>query len=401
MFPRNAIKYSLALTAAAAVLAVFCLALLAVPQLLFWVRFGKAMAPSGTASPPDKLYGVIDQSGNEIVPPNYRSIGDYHSGLALVEGKPYKMGESDNYVPFGYIDTRGNFVIKQKFLFAESFSEDRAMVCTSIDLSQKRFGYIDPAGKTVIPGIYVQATSFKDGFAIVTDSRHVLSKIDINGHPLRDARLASLAEYTNMSVGQHLDDPMFMMLNDGLETYDGELQQYGKPIARGQWVESLDFSEGRAAVQIDKLWGYIDKTGKLVIPAKFTSCASFRNGLARAAIGEKWGFIDMAGKFVIKPQFSALADFAESKAAFAKPAVNGDNHWGFIDSRGKVLIAPKFLAVHQFSEGKAAVQMLPHWLWGFIDSSGSVIIEARYDDVSDFHANRAVIARKTFFPANH
>ncbi len=57
------------------------------------------------------LFGVIDQTGNFIIPPRYVQIGDFHNGLAWVN-------LSDSYIihgdtnRWGYMDKQGKIVWK-------------------------------------------------------------------------------------------------------------------------------------------------------------------------------------------------------------------------------------------------------------------------------------------------
>ncbi|WP_202801466.1 WG repeat-containing protein [Psychrobacter sp. PAMC 21119] len=43
------------------------------------------------------------------------------------------------------------------------------------------------------------------------------------------------------------------------------------------------FSESKAAVRKDELWGYIDSSGKTVVPLNYLNAGSFHNGLAVVA----------------------------------------------------------------------------------------------------------------------
>ncbi|WP_081103996.1 WG repeat-containing protein [Leptospira weilii] len=48
------------------------------------------------------------------------------------------------------------------------------------------------------------------------------------------------------------------------------------------------FSEGLAAVQIGKKWGFIDKTGNVVIPPQLEIASHFSEGLALAVRNQIW-----------------------------------------------------------------------------------------------------------------
>jgi hypothetical protein len=60
------------------------------------------------------------------------------------------------------------------------------------------------------------------------------------------------------------------------------------------------FSEGLAAVMVNRKWGYIDNSGMMVIPANdFSNANPFHNGLARVVTNhETYGYINKTGRFV-------------------------------------------------------------------------------------------------------
>jgi len=63
------------------------------------------------------------------------------------------------------------------------------------------------------------------------------------------------------------------------------------------------FSEGLAAVKIDKQRGYIDHSGKLVVALhKWRNAGSFHNGLAEVTTPDvDYGYIDRSGNYVWGP----------------------------------------------------------------------------------------------------
>jgi hypothetical protein len=152
-----------------------------------------------------------------------------------------------------------------------------------------------------------------------------------------------------------------------------------------------NFSEGLAGAEVNKKYGFINKSGELVIAAKFDEIRNFSSGLATVKIGDKWGYIDKNGKLLIPAQFSQEpANFIEDLAK-----VTLEDKIGFIDKTGKLLFTvaypgAKSLAVNNFSEGLATVR-IDSDKTGFIDKTGKFIIEPQTYEISDFAAGMAVI----------
>ena len=76
------------------------------------------------------------------------------------------------------------------------------------------------------------------------------------------------------------------------------------------------FSEGVAEVEIDGLWGYIDKHGAFAINPIYRQTTAFSEGLA-AVESENglWGFIDKHGIEIIPIQFTAAWGFKDGTAS--------------------------------------------------------------------------------------
>lgn len=129
-----------------------------------------------TTSEGKYLYGYLDQDGNEVIPLQYEMAHDFHNGKAVVRvrekehalidraGKilqtyPYytvgvlregKMSfQKDLSDLFGYIDERGDIVIKPQFRTAQQFQNDRAIVSNEKN-HWNRYGLIDQNGKVVM-----------------------------------------------------------------------------------------------------------------------------------------------------------------------------------------------------------------------------------------------------------
>ncbi|EGQ2639350.1 WG repeat-containing protein, partial [Campylobacter coli] len=59
-------------------------------------------------------------------------------------------------------------------------------------------------------------------------------------------------------------------------------------------------------VELNRRWGFIDRSGKFVIEPKFDDAWNFNEGLAGVELNGKWGFIDKSGKIVIEPKFDDI-----------------------------------------------------------------------------------------------
>jgi hypothetical protein len=170
---------------------------------------------------------------------NSRDVGER-------EGIKYFQVIEDGKV--GFSNLYGNIVIEPKFDSAEMFSEGVSTVQVG-----KKFGMINEKGNYVLP---LMALDY-------LGSLH-------NG--LASFRVNDKYGFVN-TKGQEVIKPQY------------------------EWVD--EFSEGLCVVRNDKgRHGYVDTTGKVVIDLQFQSANKFENGQAKIEINNLWGVINKSGKII-------------------------------------------------------------------------------------------------------
>lgn len=208
---------------------------------------------------------------------------------------------------WGYVNSKGNFVIPAKFESAKPFSEGLA----AVELN-KRFGYIGPDGSFVIPPRYIYAGPFSSGFAWVCTHK------PWTPFGKGEYGVWLFAEYTYIDrAGREIMRPFKAEFvgnfSEGLAavrpgTALGGCKKMGYLNANGKWAikprfdEARDFSGGLAAVNeganchMGGKWGYVDRDGRLVIPFRYRLAGQFSNGYACVLTGKQWQRIDTKGK---------------------------------------------------------------------------------------------------------
>lgn len=172
-------------------------------------------------------YGIINAKGREIVPPNKALI--YPPVNGLMACRP-KRSHPDKVEPAGYINTKGEWVIKPQFDYLYSFKNGLALVNNS-----DGWGFIDATGNQIVACKWANVKfswPAKDGFHWVSD--------------------------------EDGDNPGYMIINmaeDKIVSND-----------KYHWVRvfNQDF-EGVALAGIDKDHiGVVDTKGNVIIPTLFT-----------------------------------------------------------------------------------------------------------------------------------
>lgn len=71
------------------------------------------------------------------------------------------------------------------------------------------------------------------------------------------------------------------------------------------------FSEGLAAILVDRRWGFIDPQGQTVIKPQYDEARGFHDGWARVTLNGEICYIDRKGKVVLRPKYGAFWGFLE------------------------------------------------------------------------------------------
>lgn len=167
----------------------------------------------------------------------------------------------------------------------------------------------------------------------------------------------------------------------------GYMNATGKVVVKAKFQRALEFSEGLAAVKVNRTWGYIDTTGKFKIEPNFADCGPFTNNRAIVTNKEEQEvYIDKHGNVIpiqLK-QYYKLNDFREDMAV-----INTKDGKGYIDTSGNVVVPPQYQIAHDFHDGLALVSYGS--MNGYINKSGDIIIDSKYIKATDFSNQIAAV----------
>lgn len=318
-------------------------------------------------------YGYIDNKGNVVIKPEYAYASEFSGGLACVCLRTNSDGK------YGYIDTKGKLVIKPKFDDARGFSE--GLACVRIGDSEKgKYGYINEKGKFVIETQFDYACNFSDGLACVAVGKQY-GYIDKTGEFVIQPRFKIKYGYSNLEDG-------------------------------------YDFSDGCVPVEVKGKYGYMNKKGDIVIPPLFDGAGAFSEGLAIVGFGEgemvENAVIDKTGKIICgKPDFFIMSNISDGLIGVYDKK---NECYGYIDKTGKMVFKIDFENINEFnryiensfthsikdfgielgafSEGLACagVAELGDELYGYIDKTGKYVIKPQFDYAGEFIGGLAKVS---------
>lgn len=195
--------------------------------------------------------GMIDTSGNIIIPPEYDRIGFFSENLCPVCKEIDNNGVKKKL--WGFVNTQNEIVEDFKYgCWGGGFKENRIAVWLSDD---DKLGYIDSDFQVKIPFQFRNAGAFNEGMAVVQNNNY-------NG-------------------------------------YSGYCNLAGEICIPCKFAYANSFSGDLAVVSSKRKWGFIDKNGEFVISPQFTAAFDFYHGLGSVLLNKsQQAYITKTGEII-------------------------------------------------------------------------------------------------------
>jgi hypothetical protein len=145
--------------------------------------------------------------------------------------------------------------------------------------------------------------------------------------------------------------------------------------AKQRYDEVGDYHEGRAKVELNGKYGFIDSDGNVVVPLIYVWASKFSEGRASVELNYQYGFIDLDGNVVMSPRYGWASDFHEGRAI-----VKLNGKYGVIDLEGNEVVPLRYDFIEHFHKGRAIVEL--NGKFGFVDLDGNEVIPCWYTYVN-------------------
>lgn len=277
----------------------------------------------------DGLWGFLDLTGREVIPPRFEEAGPFNFGLAAVRTKG----------KWGYVDLAGELAIAPSFRGARPFGANG--LAPVVPRGRRKVGYIDRSGRPVIKARFDDA--LRHGAAGVAPAalhrrRGDLPRwglIDSEGAWIVEPKLAEIHEFGREGIA------WFESL---LPSYtSGFFDAKGNIIIHGSAVGPV-VSCGR--IREDTLnTRFLAPDGSVAIEERSTWATPFSDDcFALALRGDVWGRLDAGGTFRPLPaevreplvgEHGELIDLRLSGRAI--PVVLHGGGVGWVDATGAIV----------------------------------------------------------------
>ncbi len=238
-------------------------------------------------------WGFINQTGEWVIRPNsgsapYVTVSSFSEGLATVS-----ITQANDWRNlYGFIDQTGKEVIAPQFFQAGSFSEGLANVrYNKVDTSASAFGYIDKSGQLVLEDLGFESAPFSEGLAARPVKREFVGSppnaeitqygyINSTGQWVIEPQTFFGSESTFFwSAGPFMSGAAAVRIGDRVGLINHERQLVTAPV----FSEVGEISDGYAyvnygGVRVDYIGGY-DGTASPVVTT--------------ALRGGRWGYIKL------------------------------------------------------------------------------------------------------------
>ncbi|MGI6668723.1 MAG: WG repeat-containing protein [Acetivibrionales bacterium] len=279
---------------------------------------------------------------------SYASPDGVHIGEEKNATEPGIYPALENYLgdsKWGYIDSRGSFVIEPKFSEARRFQPNQRAV---VGISGK-YGIINSSGKYIAEPIYENINEYSEKLAVARESGGYVV-LDENGNAVSE-KYYYISDYKNGRAAYSIKN------QDGTLLY-GYLDETGEPVVEPVYESVTDFEAECAVVKrTDGNYALIDRDGNLIRTLEYSYVGGYSSGMARFAVeeGDKYGYLDGDGNIAIPPSFKYAGDFRDGLAVVDTSREYPGERVGLIDMTGKFVIQPRYAEILLLGEGMVAL----------------------------------------------
>lgn len=313
-----------------------------------------------------ELWGVIDETGNTIIPCEY---DDVYFAYASGTDKRFIVSKDGKT---GILNEAGMPICDLKYDGIRGYYAGSAIV--ELD---GLMGLIDLDGHIIVPPAWEWIYYMTDGWALVS------FEVDGESHYSFVNRQNERMAQTYVWAEPFSEGLAFVMTEDSRTMIDPS----GQPAFQNNWDDVHNVcSQALIGVCKDGRWGYVSPREEVIIPPQWDEAEPFSpEGLAKVKRNGLYGFIDVTGTVVIEPRWKESFGFHNGYAI-----VGDGQSYGIIDTTGEVVVPVVWPEVGYPSEGLISVQNADG-LCGFIDLTGTQVIDCRFSFRDSFENGCALV----------
>jgi hypothetical protein len=312
----------------------------------------------------------------------------------------YKVQGQDSIYPYieegkiGFKDFRDSVVVSPKYDYYEPFRQSINFTVIGKGKYERlnfndserqvkfkgKYGIIDSTGMEVVPptlDIIFQAfqnytlAGIGEGFLVFNNwpEGKEISFIGKMGVIKHDGHVVVPFEYNEIRRVNSGDIPFWLAFDDQNKSFlycDSILLDI-----RNDVLEISDFSEGRARIQVDSKFGFIDTSGAVVVQPIYDQAKNYHSGRVFTKKEDRYLWLDLGGMEIEDFDeiiFDEIGPFSEGYSR-----VKIFNDYGFIYPDSSFFIFPKFSEATPFFNQLSSVSNSEQFGYVFTDGSEDIV----------------------------
>lgn len=278
---------------------------------------------------------------------------------------------------FGY-KSNNDIAINAQYQYADEFVDDKAIV-----YKNNKAGVINTNNELIIPFEYDKIYFLNDSLLYVknrTKYSHeyecgILNRNNEVVLPLKFSKIYLKNEklFVEKQKDSLISETRFTDTRSIKKTY-GIYDLNGKPILEPVYDWFKKIGSDTLRVSKGQFYAMVKSNGKFLTNLKYTAFGDFHNNRAAVRVDSLHGFIDKSGFEVIKPQFYSVSKYYNKITVFRK--YNGQV--GFMDINGKIFYESDYEILRYPHLNCAAARK--NKKWGLIDLKGDILIPFIHND---------------------
>lgn len=290
----------------------------------------------------------------------------------------------DNNQKWGYINESGEFIIKPRYDFVNSFTaKGIAVVANNLKDSMTSGIYsvcfIDKAGKVVIGPYDSDIPEFENGYAVIHEKSKGSKLIDEEG------KIVLQSKYRIEGVSEGI---IKISEQSSLDSRYGYMNMKGNIIIPPEFVQAESFQDGTAWIQKDTdTCQLLDVHGNVLLSTDYFAIYQTRGDKGilpyKDKVKDKYGYKTFDGTIMIGPMYAEAQNFFDGLAVVSVATGEYETKQALINLSGEYVLKPEYSSITSIGQGLFAVTKSGFSSW-FASYYPSAIFDNKGKQLSDY-----------------
>ena len=291
--------------------------------------------------------------------------------------RAYKM--VDNREQWGFIDERGKFKIKPKYSQVGDFDSGLALV-----ESDGLFGLINTEGLEILKPEFSKISPINEGYFVAYRDKG--ARIFNSQGPINLDK-----DYSN--IGRY-SDGCFTVVDYSEEEGSkfGYIDSQGRELIAPRYSQAFDFYKSRAIVKEDGKYKLIDKQARVKKELDVKSIRqSNEPGLYIFSRNMyDYGLMDQEGRVLVPAKYSSIVEVREDLLVVGE-TIKGVEQFGVLERTGKRIVASNYDDIRLLGQGYIGISkeigLMNKPIYELIDRRGERLTKDKYYNVGGYEAS--------------